>query len=80
MVSFISFHIPFVNMNTYSFLFYTIGRLLYILFCASKSTFKAMCNPFPESITYEVMKKPTDLEGELSFGIALTFTHSFPDH
>ena len=53
MVSFISFQIPFVKYKYIFFplFFYTIGRLLYILFCACKSTFKVMCGflakPFP---------------------------------
>lgn len=37
-------------------------------------------NLFPESITWQVLKKPTGLEGEVSLGMALTFSHSLPDH
>ena len=79
MVSFISFQIPFANMNTYfPVSFYTIGRLLYILFFALKSTFKAMCVFFARPLP-RIHYLAGD-EGEVSLGMALTFAHSFPDH
>lgn len=37
-------------------------------------------NLLPESITWQVMKKPIGLEGEVSLGMALTFAYSLSNH